>query len=92
MAENPAPFSDTLPANRAAMDSDSSDTDEEEQLLELQQAVDANPTSYEAHTALVEALRACGELQRVREARKAMVARFPLTEDMWSAWLEETRE
>ena len=50
--------------------------------------VKLQPRSYEAHVALIEALRAAGELLRVRRAREAMSAIFPLTDDMWKAWFQ----
>ena len=68
-------------------DSDSSD-DEEELLRELQQDVARAPRIYEAHVRLIEALRASGELGGVRKAREAMNAIFPLTEQMWAAWIQ----
>ena len=38
---------------------------------------------------LIEGLRSSGELGKVRSAREAMHAIFPLTDAMWTAWIAD---
>lgn len=66
----------------------------------LQAAVTANARSYEAHLALVTALRAAaaqdeGPLQQqksiasLRQAREAFSAAFPLSPELWQQWIDD---
>ena len=38
------------------------------------------PYHYETHLQLIETLRKCGELEKLRSARKEMANKFPLTQ------------
>ncbi|XP_046344381.2 squamous cell carcinoma antigen recognized by T-cells 3-like isoform X2 [Haliotis rufescens] len=74
-------------------DSDSSDSGDEDQLeqkiYELQQKVTENPYIYDLHTQLITTLRQAGELEQLRQAREKMSEIFPLSEELWLAWLRD---
>eukprot|EP00887_Chlorella_sp_A99_P001390 scaffold8.g1390.t1 len=56
-------------------------------LMKLEAQLQENPGLYDAH--YIEVLRRCGMRERLREARAAMHARFPLTESLWVDWLSD---
>lgn len=59
-------------------------------IMRLERAVEENPVHYEAHDALVQLLRACAVFKRrLRAAREAMAARFPLNEQRWREWIAD---
>jgi RNA recognition motif-containing protein len=51
--------------------------------------VQANPYNYDCHVKYISALRSHGLIERVREARENMRARFPLAEDQWLEWARD---
>ena len=56
----------------------------------LRAAVSANPASYEAHLALVQALQQEPESsEALREAREAFAAAFPLSPELWAEWIAD---
>eukprot|EP00898_Chlorokybus_atmophyticus_P006256 jgi/Chlat1/6631/Chrsp482S00881 len=59
---------------------------DEAQLQALADAVEANPLNYQAHVDHLNALRKAGQLDKLRAAREAMAALFPLTPQMWLDW------
>jgi len=56
---------------------------------ELESKLFDMPYHYETHKDLIEALRNCGELEKLRDARKEMSSKFPLTETLWKDWLTD---
>lgn len=46
-------------------------------------------TAYLAWVQFIGALRKAGELERLRAAREAMSALFPLTPSMWLEWCQD---
>ncbi|XP_013394832.1 squamous cell carcinoma antigen recognized by T-cells 3 [Lingula anatina] len=70
---------------------ESSDEDDElqQQITELRSEVDKNPYYYDGHVKLIKVLKQCGELKQLREARKVMSELFPLTEEIWTDWLQD---
>ena len=83
-------------------DSDEDEDDEEEEeaempdektmkaIMKLEESLEDNPAGYTVHAKLVRLLRAAGGLkQRLRDAREAMSARFPLNETQWREWISD---
>ncbi|CAB0034952.1 unnamed protein product [Trichogramma brassicae] len=76
-------------------DSDSDDNDEEDNAAdeaEVQNFVsilEQNPYDYEAHKSLIEKLQTMGCLDRLRNARENMSAKYPLTSEIWLSWLKD---
>jgi hypothetical protein len=51
--------------------------------------VDDHPGHYDAHHALIAALRAAGHFDALQHARERMRARFPLHEAIWREWVAD---
>jgi hypothetical protein len=49
------------------------------------------PTNYDAHAALVHALRLHMEFDRLKKARQEMQSRFPLQPAIWTTWIEVSK-
>ncbi|KAK7874320.1 hypothetical protein R5R35_007795 [Gryllus longicercus] len=72
--------------------SDSSSDDEAEQdqnIAILEQKISQNPYDYSANVELINTLRKAGDLDKLREARERMSQHFPLSPELWKAWLED---
>ena len=94
---------DSDPSSTSSSDSDSDDESDFEEvdaseedaaaLSKLEEEMESSrcPPSYEQHLALVALLRKCRMARRLREARKAAAAAFPLPERVWLEWLEDER-
>nr|XP_027113324.1 squamous cell carcinoma antigen recognized by T-cells 3 [Coffea arabica] len=87
-AHNPKEDSDS--------DSDSdteSDSDDEAQLNLQIQTLEAelsnNPSNYDAHVQYIRALRKQGDVEKLRQAREAMSALFPLSPELWREWARD---
>ncbi|KAI4375822.1 hypothetical protein MLD38_013646 [Melastoma candidum] len=87
---------DVAAGSDAAYDSDSdSDSDSESesgdrlQVEALESQLSSNPLNYDAHAQYVKLLRKMGEVQKLRQAREAMCALFPLTPTMWQEWARD---
>ncbi|XP_064613155.1 squamous cell carcinoma antigen recognized by T-cells 3-like [Liolophura sinensis] len=65
------------------------DAETDKRLTELESQVKENPFMYAGHVELISALREAGELERLRAARETMSTIFPLSEDLWLAWLKD---
>ena len=50
------------------------------------------PPSFESHLQLISLLRRCRMSRRLRQARGAAAAAFPLPESVWIEWLEDERK
>ncbi|CAH9112053.1 unnamed protein product [Cuscuta epithymum] len=73
-------------------DSDSDDDDEAKQSLEIQALqieLSNNPSNYDAHVQYIRGLRKQGDIEKLRLAREAMGAIFPLSPDMWQEWIKD---
>ncbi|CAL1385168.1 unnamed protein product [Linum trigynum] len=70
-------------------DDDEDDSQLAEQLKELEYELAANPSNYDAHVECIKLLRRMGELEKLRQAREAMNALFPLTPSMWQEWAKD---
>ncbi|KAL8580978.1 hypothetical protein ACOMHN_017544 [Nucella lapillus] len=75
-------------------DSDDSDSDDntaqnEARIRELEKEISKNPFQYPSHVELITKLRELGDLDRLRQARQAMHKCFPLTEEIWTQWLQD---
>jgi squamous cell carcinoma antigen recognized by T-cells 3 len=74
-------------------DSDMSDLDISESdlrlIMELETRLETNAHDYDAHVALIDVLRRCHLLERLREARRAMHARFPMAPTLWMDWISD---
>ncbi|KAK7506101.1 hypothetical protein BaRGS_00002823 [Batillaria attramentaria] len=83
--------SDDESMNKNSEDSDSEDNTEQDEarVRELEKEISKNPYLYDSHVALIKKLRDLGDLQRLRAAREAMRALFPLTEELWLEWLRD---
>ena len=56
-------------------------------IIQLEAMMDQNPESYDAYVQFIDVLRRCKMKERLREVRKAMQARFPLSESLWLDWI-----
>ncbi|CAL1353115.1 unnamed protein product [Linum trigynum] len=70
-------------------DDDEDDSQLAEQLKQLESELEANPSNYDAHVECIKLLRRMGELEKLRQAREAMNALFPLTPSMWQEWAKD---
>ena len=61
-------------------------------VMALEQSLQTHPEDYNLHAQYVALLRRCGVRARLREAREAQAARFPLTEHMWRDWIDDEVE
>ncbi|KAL4424967.1 hypothetical protein ABPG77_002852 [Micractinium sp. CCAP 211/92] len=95
------PTTDAEMAEAGSSDSSDSDSDFEEVdispedtklLMRLEQTLQDNPNLYDSHVQYIEVLRRCKMGARLREARQAMHAAFPLTEQLWFDWLSDEIE
>eukprot|EP00249_Psilotum_nudum_P016992 c26096_g1_i2 orf=158-2560(+) len=59
------------------------------QLQQLEATLTASPTKYEAHVEYISALRRTSQLDKLRSAREAMNALFPLNPTMWREWTQD---
>ncbi|MCD7458196.1 hypothetical protein HAX54_037515 [Datura stramonium] len=102
--ENPTGNEDQhmLEADKSAKDSDSdsqsgsdSDSDSEddaqqnEQIQALETELLNKPSNYDTHIQYIKALRKQGDIEKLRQAREAMSAIFPLSSEMWQEWIKD---
>ncbi|KAK4739542.1 hypothetical protein R3W88_003239 [Solanum pinnatisectum] len=91
---------DMLDADKSAKDSDSdsqsdSDSDSEDdaeqhtQIQALETELLNNPSNYDTHVQYIKALRKQGDIVKLRQAREAMSAIFPLSSEMWQEWTKD---
>ena len=84
-------------AAAAALSSGSSSSEDEDddderlaaEIARLGAALEANPADYASALGLIAAQRKTGDLDGVRAARERMARVFPLTQDIWTPWLED---
>ncbi|XP_060167535.1 uncharacterized protein LOC132598590 isoform X1 [Lycium barbarum] len=73
-------------------DSESDSEDEAQQNAQIQ-ALETdllnNPSNYDSHVQYIKALRKQGDIEKLRQAREAMSAIFPLSSEMWQEWIKD---
>ncbi|KAJ9174854.1 hypothetical protein P3X46_013455 [Hevea brasiliensis] len=88
IAENPkSPASSDSPDDSDADSEDESHHNDELKTLEAE--LSTNPSNYYAHVQCIKLLRKMGEIEKLRQAREAMSAVFPLTPAMWQEWAKD---
>ncbi|XP_011166941.2 squamous cell carcinoma antigen recognized by T-cells 3 isoform X2 [Solenopsis invicta] len=73
-------------------DDDDDDNDEdvnEAEVKALEASLSTNPYDYSSHVALINKLHTMGELDRLRTARNNMSNIYPLSPELWLAWLSD---
>ncbi|KAJ8529715.1 hypothetical protein K7X08_036550 [Anisodus acutangulus] len=93
---------DMLDAHKSTNDSDSdsqsgsdSESDSEDdahqnaQIQALETELLNNPSNYDLHVQYIKALRKQGDIEKLRQAREAMSAIFPLSSEMWQEWTKD---
>ncbi|XP_072043836.1 LOW QUALITY PROTEIN: squamous cell carcinoma antigen recognized by T-cells 3-like [Amphiura filiformis] len=72
-------------------DTDSSGDDEEtdKAIEDLESRITNSPYQYDLHIRLIALLRKEGELDKLRKARERMRGYFPLTGELWLAWIQD---
>ncbi|AEE84882.1 RNA-binding domain superfamily [Arabidopsis suecica] len=89
-AENPARADP--PSSDDSGDSDSDSEDEAEsnqQIVTLESELSANPYNYDAYVQYIKLLRKTANLEKLRQAREAMSAIFPLSPSLWLEWARD---
>ena len=61
-------------------------------IIELESRLEQKPDLYDVHVQFIDVLRRCRMKERLREARRAMQARFPLSEALWLDWVTDELE
>lgn len=56
---------------------------------QLEAHLEANPSHYDAYVQFIQVLRRCNMKERLREVRRAMQSRFPLSEALWLDWITD---
>jgi len=69
-----------------------SDSSESEGYNELEDAVECDPFSLEAHLELIETYRSHGELDKLTSARHRAATFVPLPERVWLSWIEDIQK
>ncbi|KAG7200446.1 hypothetical protein KM043_016049 [Ampulex compressa] len=75
-------------SNQEESDEDDDDADEAEVKM-LEATLAENPYDYASHVAIIGKLHSMGELERLRTARKNMSAKYPLSPELWLAWMRD---
>ncbi|XP_014219873.1 squamous cell carcinoma antigen recognized by T-cells 3 [Copidosoma floridanum] len=70
-------------------DGDGNEDEDEAEVKVYESTVTAQPYNYDAHKLLINKLHSMGELERLRAARENMSSTFPLTSDIWLAWIKD---
>ena len=85
--------SDASSASSSASDSGAGAADMDASLMDrvmrAEEAVAKDASEWGAHDRLVRLLREANLRERLREAREAMSARFPLDETRWREWIAD---
>ncbi|CAI9765278.1 unnamed protein product [Fraxinus pennsylvanica] len=78
------------PSDDSDSDSDSDDeTQEKAQTEALELELYNNPSNYDSHVQYIKLLRKQGDIDKLRQAREAMSALFPLSPEMWREWAKD---
>lgn len=61
-------------------------------IIQLESKLEENPSLYDAYVQFIDVLRRCKMTERLREVRRGMHARFPLSESLWLDWITDELE
>ena len=61
-------------------------------IIQLESKLEENPSLYDAFVQFIDVLRRCKMTERLREVRRGMHARFPLSESLWLDWITDELE
>uniref|UniRef100_A0A1J3I6W5 Squamous cell carcinoma antigen recognized by T-cells 3 n=1 Tax=Noccaea caerulescens TaxID=107243 RepID=A0A1J3I6W5_NOCCA len=92
LTENPAAALAVALSSDDSGDSDSDSEDEAEsnhQIETLESELSANPYNYDAYVQYIKLLRKTANLEKLRQAREAMSAIFPLSPSLWLEWARD---
>lgn len=67
---------------------DDDDADEIE-VKKLEAILGENPYDYASHVAIISKYQAMGDLERLRAARERMSSKYPLSPELWLAWIRD---
>ena len=68
-------------------------TDQELKEVEnLKQILDKDPYNYQSYVSLIDFLRRAGELDQLRTIRNSFAKHFPLTPELWLAWISDEQK
>ncbi|OZJ05109.1 hypothetical protein BZG36_01382 [Bifiguratus adelaidae] len=70
---------------------DESSTDLLAQVAEAIEQLARDPYQYDKHVALIQSLRTLGMFEELRNAREQMRQLFPLSEALWTEWIEDEK-
>ncbi|KAL1222530.1 Pre-mRNA-processing factor 39-1 [Cardamine amara subsp. amara] len=90
--ENLAAAGADSPSSDDSGESDSDSEDEAEsnrQIETLESELSANPYNYDAYVQYIKLLRKTANLEKLRQAREAMSAIFPLSPSLWLDWARD---
>ncbi|CAN4108217.1 unnamed protein product [Withania somnifera] len=65
------------------------DAQQNEQIQALETELLNHPSNYDTHVQYIKALRKQGDIEKLRQAREAMSAIFPLSPEMWHEWTKD---
>lgn len=61
-------------------------------IIQLEAKLEEDPSIYDAYVQFIDVLRRCKMMERLREVRRAMHERFPLSESLWLDWITDELE
>jgi squamous cell carcinoma antigen recognized by T-cells 3 len=61
-------------------------------IIQLEAKLEENPAVYDTYVQFIDVLRRCKMTERLREVRRAMHERFPLSESLWLDWITDELE
>lgn len=70
-------------------DDDVDDDVAEKEVKQLEAVLLENPYDYATHLLIISKLQSMGELDRLRLARENMSSKYPLSPELWLAWLRD---
>ncbi|XP_015126104.1 squamous cell carcinoma antigen recognized by T-cells 3 [Diachasma alloeum] len=70
-------------------DEDDDDDADEAEVKQLEGVLAENPYDYASHVAVITKLQMMGDLERLRIARERMSDKYPLSPELWLAWLRD---
>ncbi|XP_010448584.1 PREDICTED: squamous cell carcinoma antigen recognized by T-cells 3-like [Camelina sativa] len=90
--ENPTVPQADPPSSDDSGDSDSDSDDDavsNQQIETLESDLSSNPYNYDAYVQYIKLLRKTANLEKLRQAREAMSAIFPLSPSLWLEWARD---
>jgi len=70
-------------------DEDDDEDANEAEVKALEASLSTNPYDYSSHVTLINKLHTMGELDRLRAARNNMSNLYPLSPELWLAWISD---